>query len=126
MLGNLGRSLGIAALGLAFALAAAAAEGDKPAADEGKKETKAQTTCPVMGGKINKEIFADHDGKRVYFCCKACVAEFNKDPAKYIKKLEDQGVTLEKAPAKEEAPKGDAPKGEAPKGDAPKKDAAAG
>ncbi len=114
MLDNLWRSLGTAALGLAFALAAAAAEGDKPAGGEGQKEPKAQTTCPVMGGKINKAIFVDHGGKRVYLCCKGCIAEFGKDPAKYVKKLEDQGVTLEKAPAKAEAPKGEAPKGEVP------------
>jgi PBP1b-binding outer membrane lipoprotein LpoB len=24
---------------------------------------KKQTTCPVMGGKINKDVYADHDGK---------------------------------------------------------------
>ena len=58
-----------------------------------------QTTCPVMGGKIDKEVNADHEGKRVYFCCKGCIAEFQKDPAKYIKKLEDEGVSLEEAPS---------------------------
>jgi len=58
-----------------------------------------QTTCPVMGNKIVKTIYADHEGKRVYFCCAACVDAFKKDPAKYVKKLEDAGVTLAKAPA---------------------------
>ena len=111
MFGTVVRTTGAVALGLIFSLAVAAAEGDKPAADkspakeekkEEKKEPKVQTTCPVMGGKINKEIYVDHDGKRIFLCCKACVAEFGKDSAKYIKKLEDDGVTLEKAPAKEE------------------------
>ncbi len=58
----------------------------------------AQTVCPVMGGKINKAIFADYQGKRVYFCCGACPAEFAKDPAKYIKAMEEKGVVLEKTP----------------------------
>jgi YHS domain-containing protein len=49
-----------------------------------------------MGGKINKAVHADHEGKRVYFCCGGCIDEFKKDPAKYVKKLEDQGVMLEK------------------------------
>lgn len=49
-----------------------------------------QTTCPVMGGKINKELFADHDGKRVYFCCPACLPKFEKEPEKYIKILRDK------------------------------------
>ena len=67
-------------------------------------QAKAQTTCPVMGGNINKNIFADYQGKRVYFCCNGCDAEFNKNPEKYLKMLEEQGVTPEAAPA----PKGKA------------------
>ncbi|MFH1549340.1 MAG: YHS domain-containing protein [Planctomycetota bacterium] len=58
----------------------------------------AQTTCPVMGNPINKELFVDHDGKRVYFCCKGCIEDFKKDPEKYMKALADAGVELEKAP----------------------------
>jgi YHS domain-containing protein len=57
-----------------------------------------QTKCPVMEGKIDKKIHADHKGKRVYFCCSGCFDEFKKDPDKYIKKLEAEGVTLEKSP----------------------------
>ena len=60
--------------------------------------TKNQTTCPVMGGEIDKSVYADHEGKRVYFCCASCLAEFNKIPEKYVKKLEDEGVILEKVP----------------------------
>jgi len=57
-----------------------------------------QTLCPVTGEKISKDVFTDYEGKRVYFCCQACVEKFKADPAGYIKKLEDQGVTLEKTP----------------------------
>ena len=57
-----------------------------------------QVKCPVMGGKINKDLYADYKGKRVYFCCEGCIEPFNKDPEKYIKKLQDEGVTPEKAP----------------------------
>jgi len=46
-----------------------------------------QTTCPVMGGKINKDIFTEYKGKKVYFCCPACKPEFEKNPEKYISKL---------------------------------------
>ena len=59
---------------------------------------KPQENCPVMGGKISKEVFVDHSGKRVYFCCNGCPETFKKDPDKYIKKLESEGVELEKAP----------------------------
>ena len=57
-----------------------------------------QTICPVMGGKIDKNVYADYEGKRVYFCCESCKKQFMQDPGKYIKKLEDEGVTVEKIP----------------------------
>ncbi len=87
---------GLLALALGLFVAGCASNGESAAPAKGK----AQTTCPVMGGKIDKKIFADHEGKRVYFCCDACPETFKKDPAKYIKKLEDDGVVLEKTPAK--------------------------
>ncbi|MFH1715724.1 MAG: YHS domain-containing protein [Planctomycetota bacterium] len=58
--------------------------------DESAKETVAtaeQTLCPVMGNPINKDLFVEYQGKKVYFCCPACKPEFEKDPAKYVAKL---------------------------------------
>ena len=67
---------------------------NEPASQEQKAEIKLQTTCPVMGGAIDRNQYIDHDGKRVYICCKGCEAPLKKDPAKYIKALEDKGVTV--------------------------------
>jgi YHS domain-containing protein len=50
-------------------------------------QTAEQTTCPVMGGPIDKSIFIEYQGKRVYFCCAACVETFKANPEKYISKL---------------------------------------
>jgi len=50
----------------------------------------AQTICPIMGNPINPEIFVEHDGRKVYFCCKPCVEKFKADPAKYLSKLDAQ------------------------------------
>lgn len=58
-----------------------------------------QTICPVMGNAINKNLYVDHDGKRIYVCCGACVAEVKRNPQKYIDKLEAEGVALEQVPA---------------------------
>jgi len=69
-----------------------------PAAEK-TKQLKPQTDCPVMSGKINKNDYVDFEGKRVYFCCKGCIPEFNKDPAKYMKKLEEMGQAAEAIPA---------------------------
>ncbi len=46
-----------------------------------------QMVCPVMGGKIDRKVFADHKGTRVYFCCPGCIETFKKDPEEYIAKL---------------------------------------
>jgi YHS domain-containing protein len=58
-----------------------------------------QKTCPVMGGEIDKSVFVDYKGKRVYFCCGMCPATFKKDPEAYIKKLESMGQGVETTPA---------------------------
>ncbi len=52
-----------------------------------KAKAAEQTLCPVMGGKINKDIFTEYKGKKVYFCCPGCKPVFEKDPEKYIDKL---------------------------------------
>jgi YHS domain-containing protein len=60
---------------------------------------KSQEICPVMGGAINKEVYADYNGKRAYFCCAGCIEPFNKDPETFVKKMETDGVELDKTPA---------------------------
>jgi YHS domain-containing protein len=57
-----------------------------------------QGKCPVLGGKINDKVFTDYQGNRIYFCCAACIDEFKKDPEKYLKKMNEQGVTPAKTP----------------------------
>ena len=66
----------------------------------GESEAKAdsQTTCPVMGDEIDKSIYEDYQGKRVYFCCADCPKMFKADPEKYMKKMADEGVILDDAP----------------------------
>jgi len=67
-----------------------------------------QTTCPDMGGKIDKKYYVDYNGKRIYACCKGCLADIKKDPEKYIKKLEAMGQSAETIePAKAAKAKGD-------------------
>lgn len=59
---------------------------------------KPQTVCPVMGGNINKAMYTDVKGYRIYVCCKGCIAPINADPKKYITQLKADGVEPEKAP----------------------------
>jgi len=61
---------------------------------------KTQSTCPVMGGEVDKKLYVDADGKRIYVCCTGCLEKVKADPGKYIKLLEAQGVVLDKTPTK--------------------------
>jgi YHS domain-containing protein len=97
-------ALALAALLLAAAPAAFAAPGHdccpapaKPAAAEGVPADYPLDTCVVLGGKLDamgKPHAHIHkaDGqpdRTVYLCCKGCLPAFEKDPAKYLKKLDE-------------------------------------
>lgn len=58
----------------------------------------AQTTCPVMGGEVNKNLYVDVEGKRIYVCCPYCIGEIKKDPQKYLQKMKEAGQEPEDAP----------------------------
>jgi YHS domain-containing protein len=60
---------------------------DHAAMAQAKPAAAEQTTCPVMGGAINKDVFVEYKGKRVYFCCKGCDKTFQANPERYIAKL---------------------------------------
>ena len=46
-----------------------------------------QTLCPIMDAPINKDLFVEHEGKKVYFCCPGCEDIFSQDPEKYLPKF---------------------------------------
>jgi YHS domain-containing protein len=46
-----------------------------------------QTKCPIMDSPINKALFVEYKGKKVYFCCPGCEDKFNAEPEKYVAKL---------------------------------------
>ena len=56
-------------------------------ADKAVEAIGEQTLCPVMGNPINKEVFIEYKGKKVYFCCSGCDEKFTKAPEKYLPKL---------------------------------------
>lgn len=55
-----------------------------------------QTLCPVMGNPINKDVYTDYQGQRIYFCCAGCDGTFLEDPEKYLAKMKAEGITPEK------------------------------
>jgi YHS domain-containing protein len=60
-------------------------------AKEGIVPESVQKTDPVCGMKVNdKSVKADWKGRRLLFCSDSCKATFEKDPAKYLKALDEK------------------------------------
>lgn len=50
-------------------------------------------TCIVSDeklGEMGEPFVFTHEGQEIKLCCKKCKAKFDKDPAKYLKKLEEK------------------------------------
>ncbi len=49
-------------------------------------------TCLVSGEKLGEMgdpyVFV-HEGQEIKLCCKSCLKDFNKNPAKYLKKMKE-------------------------------------
>ena len=61
-----------------------------------RKVLKAQTRCPVTGGKVDKKHYVDARGYRVYLCCPGCADKVRKDPLRYFKVLRARGEKPDK------------------------------
>jgi len=46
-----------------------------------------QTNCPIMNMAIDKKVFVEYKGKKVYFCCPGCEDKFEAEPEKFLAKL---------------------------------------
>jgi YHS domain-containing protein len=58
------------------------------ASEQGAKAVLEQKTCPVMeGNPIDKNIFVEYQGNKVYLCCAACKAKFLANPEQHVSKL---------------------------------------
>ena len=67
------------------------------------KETKDKPypldKCVVSGeklGELGKPYVFKHEGHEVQLCCKDCLKDFKKDPAKYMKKLDEAEAKAKK------------------------------
>lgn len=65
------------------------------AADETKKAKpytldKCVVTDEKLGDHGDPHVFT-HEGQEVKLCCKGCLKDFKKEPAKYLKKIEEAG-----------------------------------
>lgn len=75
---------------LAAPLAMFAADTNAPAKSDKKVIPDKLATCPVSGdklGEMGKPFLMEYKGQEVKLCCKDCKKDFDKDPAKFMKKI---------------------------------------
>jgi len=88
-------AIALAATFAGFSTPTALAGGNHPQAKEEKKEDVKPykpDTCIVSDeklGEMGKPVVFVHKGQEIKLCCKGCRQDFDKDPAKYLKKLEE-------------------------------------
>jgi len=77
---------------LAAPLAALAAD-SKDAKNPEKAKPYTLKTCPVSGEKLGGDMgdpyVFTYQGREIKLCCKDCKKDFDKNPKKYIKKIEE-------------------------------------
>ncbi len=71
------------------------------AADKKTEKLKPYTlkTCVVSGDKLGAmgdPYVYEYKGREIKFCCKGCVKDFNKNPDKYLKKIEEAEAKAKK------------------------------
>jgi YHS domain-containing protein len=59
---------------------------------------KPQTVDIFSGKPVNKSVYTDYNGKRIYFCCDTEKGEFLKNPEMNMKRIKDAGVVLDVVP----------------------------
>jgi len=82
--------LALAGSFLALPLAGQAADTNSAAATPPKPDKLA--TCPVSGeklGEMGKPYTFVYQGQEVKLCCSGCKKDFDKEPAKFLKKIQD-------------------------------------
>jgi YHS domain-containing protein len=72
------------------------------AADKKAEKLKPYTlkTCIISGDKLGEmgdPFVYKYKDREIKFCCKGCLKDFNKDPQKYIKKIEEAEAKAKKA-----------------------------
>jgi YHS domain-containing protein len=80
---------------LASAVLAADPPSDQKPAQSQNGTQATNTVCPVSGdkvGSIGKPVYVEYQGKKIALCCKDCVKDFRREPAKYAALAEKNQV----------------------------------
>lgn len=87
------KTITVGALLMSFAVGPFAVLAADAADGKAKPKPYPLDTCVVSDEKIGadpgmKPYVFTHEGREIKLCCKGCLKDFNKDKAKYVKKIE--------------------------------------
>src|SRR5258708_36229774 len=74
--------------------------GDQAADSKSKVKPYTLKTCIISGDKLGEmgDPYAfDYKGRQIKLCCKNCLKDFNKSPAKFVKKIEEAEAKANKS-----------------------------
>jgi YHS domain-containing protein len=74
--------------------------GDQPADSKAKVKPYTLKTCVISGdklGEMGKPYVFEYKGREVKLCCKNCLKDFNQNPAKYVKQIEEAEAKAKKS-----------------------------
>jgi YHS domain-containing protein len=63
------------------------AEDKKPAGVPANYPLKKCVVSDEPLGEMGKPVKVSHGGTDVYLCCKSCIEDFEKEPAKFVEKV---------------------------------------
>src|SRR5215467_6993556 len=73
---------------------------DQPAEAKTKAKPYTLKTCVISGdklGEMGKPYVFEYKGREIKLCCKNCLKDFNQNPAKYVKKIEEAEAKAKKS-----------------------------
>jgi hypothetical protein len=95
--------IGLGLLTGSLALPGTTFAADKATAAEAKNaKPYPLKTCIVSDEALDsmgKPYVFVHEGQEIKLCCKGCLKDFNKEPAKYLKKMAEAEKNAKSAPA---------------------------
>ena len=57
-----------------------------------------QTLCPIMKLPIDRKLYRDFEGWRIYVCCPGCLDEVGRRAEDIIREHRERGIEFERVP----------------------------
>lgn len=61
---------------------------------------KPQSIDVISGNPVNKTVYGDYSGQRVYFCCSESKVNFEMKTQAYLDAIKKRGILLEQTPGR--------------------------